>query len=128
MLSREGPLWVIKYIIPFYFEDFHPDKPTVKGLLHRYLAKNSPGVEWVADVVDLANSRLQGDRHAAIGPSYFLKEDLDEASVERIWEYNVLPYIEERLFGFDDERLDDFRLNILRESLESDEAQDDDQQ
>ena len=107
----------------FYFVDFHPDKPPIKDLLRKYLAKYSPGMEWVADVVDRANSLLQDDRHAAIGPSYFLKEDLDEASVERIWEYNVSPYIEERLFGYDSDRLESFRLNNLRESLNPDGGQ-----
>ena len=103
----------------FYFVDFHPDKPPVKDLLRKYLSKHSLGMEWVADVVDRANSLLQDDRHAAIGPSYFLKQDLDEASVERIWEYNVFPYIEERLFGYESDRLEGFRLINLRESLDS---------
>ena len=103
----------------FYFVDFHPDKPPIKDLLRKYLSKHSLGMEWVADVVDRANSLLQDDRHAAIGPSYFLKQDLDEASVERIWEYNVFPYIEERLFGYESDRLEGFRLINLRESLDS---------
>ena len=103
----------------FYFVDFHPDKPPIKDLLRKYLAKHSLGMEWVADVVDRANSLLQDDRHAAIGPSYFLKQDLDEAAVERIWEYNVFPYIEERLFGYESDRLEGFRLINLRESLDS---------
>ena len=102
----------------FYFVDFHPDKPPIKDLLRKYLSKHSLGMEWVADVVDRANSLLQDDRHAAIGPSYFLKPDLDEASVERIWEYNVFPYIEERLFGYESDRLEGFRLINLRESLD----------
>ena len=32
---------------------------------------------WVADVVDSANEKLN-DRNAAIGPSYFMKDALDE--------------------------------------------------
>ena len=78
----------------------------------------------MADVVDRANSLLQDDRQAAIGPSYFLQQDLDEASVERIWEYNVLPYLEERLFGYESDRLEGFRLINLRESLDPAEGQD----
>ena len=43
--------------------------------------------------------KSKDDRHAAIGPSYFMKEGLDDAAVERIWKHSVLPYIEERRFG-----------------------------
>ena len=49
---------------------------------------------WVADVVDKANEILKEDRQAAIGPSYFMKEDLNEEDVRRIWEHSVIPYIE----------------------------------
>ncbi len=98
----------------FYFVEFHPDKEPVKNVLRRWLQEKPPGMEWVAACVDLANERLSDDRHAAIGPSYFMKDGLDEADVRRIWEHSVLPYIEERLFG-DDDRLGEFDLDTLRE-------------
>ena len=69
-------------------------------------------MEWVADVVERANVLLKDDkddRHAAIGPSYFMKDGLDETAVERIWKHSVLPYVEERLFGEGD-RLGQFDL------------------
>ena len=98
----------------FYFVEFHPDKWPIKDLLRRYLEDNSlSNMMWVADVVDLANERLGEDRHATIGPSHFMKRDLDEATVRRAWEHGVLPYIEERLFGQDD-RLGEFDLDTLR--------------
>ncbi len=100
----------------FYFVEFHPDKPPIKGLLRRYLSDQSPGMEWVADVVDRANEQLKDDPNAAIGPSYFMKPELDDADVERIWKYGVLPYIEERLFGQDTARLAEFDLDRLRGS------------
>ena len=56
-------------------------------------------MEWVADVVESTNKLLEDDRHAAIGPSYFMKDRLDDAMVKRIWKHSVLPYIEERRFG-----------------------------
>ena len=74
-------------------------------------------MEWVADLVDRANDELRGDRHAAIGPSHFLRENLDEDDVERIWEHSILPYIEERLFGYDASRLQDFTIEKLLEGL-----------
>jgi len=71
-------------------------------------------MEWVADVVEEANKLLEEDKHAAIGPSYFMKEHLDKSVAERIWKHSVLPYIEERLFG-DDIRLDEFDLDKLKD-------------
>ena len=97
----------------FYFVEFHPDRPPIKGLLHRWLERRSPSMTWVADVVDRANELLSDDPHAAIGPSYFMKSGLDEAAVTRIWEHSVIPYIEERLFGSED-RLAEFGLDRLR--------------
>ena len=98
----------------FYFVEFHPDKDPVKGVLRDWLNKNGlDGMVWVADAVDKANELLGDDRHAAIGPSYFMKDDLDDAKVELIWTHSVMPYIEERLFGQDD-RLGEFDLDRLR--------------
>ena len=82
----------------FYFVEFHPDDKPVKGVLRRWLEANDmTDVMWVARVVDRANEILKDDRHAAIGPSYFMKDGLNEGIVKRIWEHNVIPYIEERL-------------------------------
>ena len=102
----------------FHFVEFHPDKAPIKGLLRRWLEKNAPGMSWVAKIVDRANEKLD-DRHAAIGPSYFMQDDLDEGKVDLIWEHNVLPYIEERLFGEGD-RLAEFSLDELRREIEDD--------
>ena len=89
----------------FSFVDFDTNEEPVKGLLRRWLRENGLGrMEWVADVVDKANEKLD-DRHAAIGPSYFMKPGLNEAQAERIWKHDVLPYIEERLFGDESVRL-----------------------
>ena len=101
----------------FYFVEFHPDRPPVQGLLHRWLERDTPNMRWVADVVDRANELLRDDPHAAIGPSYFMQSDLNEKAVDRIWKHSVFPYIEERLFGAED-RLEDFRLSRLRGALE----------
>ena len=96
----------------FYFVGFDPDKEPIKGLLKRWLERNAEDMLWLADVVDRANKKL-ADRRAAIGPSYFMKGDLDDEKVALIWEHSVLPYIEERLYG-EDNRLDEFRLDRLR--------------
>ena len=101
----------------FHFVEFHPDKAPVKGLLRSWLEVKANGMEWVAEIVDRANEKLS-DRHAAIGPTYFMRKDgLDEEMVGLIWEHNVLPYIEEQLYGERD-RLDDFKLDRLRREAE----------
>ena len=111
----------------FYFVEFHPDAPPVHGLLRRYLRENTPEMEWVANVVDRANEQLANDRDAAIGPSYFMRDGLDEAAVRRIWRHSVLPYIEERLSGQGNDRLADFALDKLRRATVSGNAATDDE-
>ncbi len=101
----------------FYFAPFFANQPPVEGLLRRWLQRHSPDMGWVADLVDLANERV-GDRHLAVGPSYFMVGDgeLDEARVRRIWRRAVLPYIEEQFFGNED-RLAEFEFDALRAEL-----------
>ena len=102
----------------FYFVEFYPDKPPVQGLLRRWLGERADAMEWVADAVDRANEKLS-DRHAAIGPSYFMRRNgLDEQLVEIIWEHNVLPYIEEQLYG-EPGRIEEFDLHRLRRRPDS---------
>jgi MoxR-like ATPase len=96
----------------FYFLPFFPDEPPVSGLLRRWLTKNKPDLEWVADVVDRANTRL-GDRNVGIGPSYFMRANLTEEWVDRIWKYAIIPYLGEHFFG-EEERLTEFALDRLR--------------
>ena len=97
----------------FAFVDFFVNKEPVKGLLRRWLqGTDLRDMNWVADLVERANAKLD-DHHAAIGPSHFMRDDLDEATVERIWNHIVLPYIEEHLFGEYD-KLGEFALDKLR--------------
>ena len=87
----------------FHFVEFHPDSEPVKCLLRRWLERQ--GLQetlGIVKVIERANELLQDDRHAAIGPSYFMKEDLDRKMVVRIWKHSIIPYIEECLFGDED--------------------------
>ena len=104
----------------FHFVEFHPDHEPIKGLLRRWLDRNAPDMEWVAEVVEQANGKLADDRHVAIGPSYFMVKNgtLDQAAVERIWEHNVLPYIEEHLFGNPD-GLREWKLDALQKLVKA---------
>lgn len=103
----------------FYFIEFHPDHDPVKSVLRRWLEENETDMTWVAKVVERANEKLKNDRHAAIGPSHFIKDNLTNESVRRIWKHSVLPYIEERLFG-DRNQIKGFELNVLCEELDLD--------
>ena len=104
----------------FHFVEFHPDKPPVAGLLERWLKRDAEDMAWVVDLVKRANAKLD-DRQAAIGPTYFMKKDLSEEKVRLIWEHNVLPYIEEHLYGETD-RLAEFDLEKLRHGPASEDA------
>ena len=102
----------------FYFFGFFPDELPVKGLLDRWLKENNPEAKWVADLVDLANRKLE-DRHLGIGPSHFMKKDprLDENRVRFIWEQAIIPYIEEQCFG-NEEKLKEFAYDRLKRELD----------
>ena len=100
----------------FYFVEFHPDDDPVKSVLRNWLLNKAPDMEWVADVIERANDHLREDRHAAIGPSYFMKDGLNNDMVVRIWKHSVLPYIEERLYG-QQEEVDKFKLDRLQAEL-----------
>ena len=100
----------------FYFVPFFPDETPIAGLLRRWLQKNKPDLEWIANVIDLANRQL-GDRHIAIGPSYFMDADLDEEWIRLIWNHSIIPYLTEHFFGQED-RLGEFQLDNLRQATE----------
>ena len=108
----------------FHFVEFHPDKPPVRNLLRRWLTEEAPDLTWVADAVDRANERL-GERQAAIGPSYFMKQDLNDEKVRLIWKHNVLPYVEEHLHG-EHERHAEFVLDRIRREVAGNGAELDD--
>jgi 5-methylcytosine-specific restriction protein B len=99
----------------FYFIRFFPDQPPIQGMLARWLAKHRPEFEWVATLVDHANSKL-GNRHGQIGPSYFMKEDLDDEWLDLIWDSGVMPYLEEQMFGMERD-LEGFGLARLKREL-----------
>lgn len=50
-----------------------------------------------------------GGPHLQLGPSHFMKKDLDREKVRRIWEYDVEPFVEDQFFG-DPERIAQFRF------------------
>ena len=86
----------------FHFVPFFPDREPTAGLLRRWCEQNEQGQIWIADLLDGVNARLRGDLggdHMLIGPSHFMKSDLNKDGLRRIWEYNIEPLIEDQFFG-----------------------------
>ena len=109
----------------FHFVEFHPEKEPIQGLLKRYLdEKGIQDMDWIVGVVEDANKQLPDQREAAIGPTYFMKEDLDEEMADRIWKRNVIPYVEEQLHGAPDRLAEIERL--WSKATDKDEPQDSD--
>jgi 5-methylcytosine-specific restriction endonuclease McrBC GTP-binding regulatory subunit McrB len=102
----------------FHFVPFFPNEAPIEGLLRRWLRKHRPELEWVADVVDHANGRL-GERDLAIGPSHFLRHDLDEQWVKLIWNHSISPYIQEQFFS-EPERWQEFEFERLLRAVRRD--------
>lgn len=99
----------------FHFVGLFPDTAPVSGMLRRFLDEHRPEMRWVADLLDEAN-RLIGDRNAAIGPSHFMRTDLDDVVLRHVWRASVLPSIEEHFFG-QPQRLREFELEQLKSKV-----------
>lgn len=85
----------------FAFVPFTPNDEQNGGLLRRWLEKKHLPV-WPADVVDEVNSQLETDLGHAdllIGPSYFMKEGLDEERMATIWRYAIEPLMSDVFHG-----------------------------
>jgi len=87
----------------FHFIPFFPHEGEMKDLLRKWLGagESGKGRTGVADFLDAVNRELMKlvGEHLLIGPSHFMKADLSEQALERIWTYNVFPLIEEQLWG-----------------------------
>ena len=99
----------------FHFVPFFPDEPPIDGLLRRWLTRHKPNLKWVAEAVDQVNRELD-DPQAAVGPSHFMRDNLDEEWIELIWKHSVLPYIQDQLLGEGD-RYRNFELDKLRQRI-----------
>jgi MoxR-like ATPase len=101
----------------FHFVPFFPNERPLKELLRRWLERHRPGMVEVADIVERLNAELRErfGPHLQVGPSHFMKEDLDGVVLRRVWDYDVMPFLEDQLFG-QEEELERFKLERLRSS------------
>lgn len=101
----------------FHFIPLFPGQHPLQGILRRWLEQNVPKMSYVADIVDHLNAKLRErfGPHLQLGHSYFMRGDLSEVVLQRIWLYDVMPFLEEQLFGHDEE-LREFKLDRLLEA------------
>src|SRR5690606_20189524 len=104
----------------FHFVPVFPNHGPMAGLLDRWLAANGePG--WVGELVAMVNDELAealGGPHLQLGPSHFMKAELDAERLRRIWEYNIEPFIEDQFFG-DPGQIEYFRFGAVKQRYES---------
>lgn len=102
----------------FHFVPFFPHHGPMKGLLRRWL-EDGGGRLGVADLLDAVNAELLGlvGEHLLIGPSHFMKTDLSDRALERIWTYNVFPLIEEQFWG-NEQEIARWRWDVVRRRFE----------
>lgn len=88
----------------FHFVPFMPHEGPMEGLLLRWLTAHD-GPVWVAELVDRVNEELRHalrGPHLQIGHSHFMTDRLDDAALQRIWNYSIYPFIEDQFYGRED--------------------------
>ena len=100
----------------FHFVPFFPETGPMAGMLRKWTTRKAPAQTWIADLLSAVNRELKEDlgEHLQIGPSHFMKPDMDLDRFERVWKYNIEPFIEDQLFG-QSTKIERFRLkSVLR--------------
>lgn len=99
----------------FHFIPFFPEQYPLDGLLSRWLKRNKPEMTHVAGIVGRLNSRLRErfGPHLQAGPSYFMRKDLSDAVLKSVWAHDIMPFLEDQLFGHEEE-LANYTLDSLR--------------
>jgi 5-methylcytosine-specific restriction enzyme B len=100
----------------FHFMPLFPGEGPLVDLLAQWLDAYVPEMSHVAGIVDRLNAELRRrvGRHLQMGHSYFLRPDLSEEVLTRLWDADILPFLEDQFFGRDDD-LAHFKLDRLRE-------------
>lgn len=82
----------------FYVRDLRPEQTPVNGTLRRHLATVDPSLLWLADLLDLANSRI-ADPDQSVGPSHFMGQGANEVWAQRAWQNSVMPTLRELFYN-----------------------------
>jgi 5-methylcytosine-specific restriction protein B len=104
----------------FHFVPLFPGRDPLVETLRSWLQDNRPSMVHVADLVDSLNAKLTPKLgpHLQLGHSHFFRQDLDEDVLAQIWRYDVTPFIEDQLYGHEDQ-LTEFSLTRLAEELDA---------
>ncbi|MDR0416485.1 MAG: hypothetical protein LBH76_04070 [Propionibacteriaceae bacterium] len=98
----------------------HPSEEPVSGVLAPYL-KSVGGSPERAELLAGLNRQLTGKlREFQIGPSYLMRDEAAaEAGLSRIWRYDILPLLEEQLYGAHDREQvhASFSLETIRQAV-----------
>lgn len=100
----------------FHFVPFFPEEGALNGLLRRWLEDTqSPDMQQVADWLGRLNALLRDHfgRHLQVGHSYFMRPTLNLADVQRIWDTDIIPFLEDQLMGKSDD-LKPFKLDTIK--------------
>jgi 5-methylcytosine-specific restriction protein B len=98
----------------FHFFGMFPSEEPVPSMFRGFLTDRHPEMIWLADLLARANTLL-ADRNVAIGPSHFMRAELDEATARRIWKHSVIPTIRDQFLD-DESRADEFDFDLLRDA------------
>nr|WP_062341297.1 AAA family ATPase [Herbidospora sakaeratensis] len=100
----------------FAFRALAPNKPPIAGLLDRWLKGNGlPPL--AARLLDEINRRLN-DPDRAIGPSYLMRKEVGTGhGLRLIWASEILPLLEDQLYGDVDDVEADYGLEVLLAAL-----------
>ena len=88
----------------FQFIEFVPDpenKNPISNVLRNWVEQKQQ-LPILPEIVDSVNNRLSkelGGSHLALGPSYFMKDGIDEKKLREIWKYQITPLIDDLFFG-----------------------------
>ncbi|MFJ3311535.1 McrB family protein [Micrococcus endophyticus] len=100
----------------FAFFTLAPDREPTANVLARWAAASSDRDAQVARLLTALNNLIV-DPQRMVGPSYLMQPDAHtKGGLERIWESEILPMLEENFFG-DDDVAERFGLDAVRSSL-----------
>ncbi len=111
----------------FAFYPFYPDDEFCEPVLAEWLKAKRPEMSHVAGVVKRFNEKVVKEfgRDMAVGHSHFMVNELDAGLLEQIWEFQIMPLIEEYLHQ-DPERREEFKLDtFLGDNAETGGAEED---
>jgi 5-methylcytosine-specific restriction protein B len=100
----------------FAFRRLAPDSEPIAGLLREWLKVHGL-TGHAADLLDVLNTQLQ-DADRAIGPTYLMDELVDApGELELLWNTQILPLLEDQLYGNGHDIAGTFGLGTLRKAL-----------